>query len=166
MKDRALAEAVMLRVVANRTCVEWAGPKTPQGYGLINSTQKNGKPTTRQVHRVVFEAMRGPIPSAMVIDHKCHNPACVNVQHLRAVTRKQNAEHRTGAQRNNKSSGVRGVYWHAQTEKWRAMVRHNQRLISAGLFETVAQAEAAIVAKRNELFTHNDRDRAALRYSG
>ena len=30
-----------------------------------------------------------------------------------------------------------------------------------GLFPTLEQAEAAVVAKRNELFTHNDMDRTA-----
>jgi hypothetical protein len=38
---------------------------------------------------------------------------------------------------------------------------HFRRLLHVGLFLTIAEAEAAVIAKRNELFTHNDMDRRA-----
>lgn len=36
-----------------------------------------------------------------------------------------------------------------------ARVKHNGVLYSAGQYDTIAEAEAAVIAKRNELFTHN-----------
>lgn len=149
------------RVTKTDTCWIWQGFVTPKGYGLLSFVNQDGKPSSMQAHRVSYEEAFGPVAPGMVLDHICHNPACVRPDHLRQATTKQNAENRLGAQKNNKSSGVRGVYWHARSEKWRAMTRHDQKLIHLGLFSTVAEAESAVIAKRNELFTHNDLDRVA-----
>lgn len=159
MARKTLTERLWARVEKTDTCWEWTGYRTPKGYGLLSATSPDGKGTSRQAHRIAFEEANGPIPEDRVVDHACLNPSCVRPEHLRLVTTKQNAEHRKGAQRNNRSSGVRGVYWHARAKKWRAMVRHDQRLTSVGLFDTVSQAEAAAIARRNELFTHNGLDR-------
>jgi len=110
-------------------------------------------------HRAAYEAAVAPIPTGYVIDHRCGTPACVNPKHLRACTQKQNMENRRGPSRINRS-GVRGVYWHSNTEKWLASVTHNGKTHFAGLFETVAEAEDAVIAARLALFTHNDADRA------
>jgi hypothetical protein len=59
----------------------------------------------------------------------------------------------------NNSSGVRGVCWVSQKKKWRATIGHNQRQVHVGYFSDLADAESAVVAKRNKLFTHNDADR-------
>lgn len=101
-----------------------------------------------------------PIPDGMDIDHMCHVRECVNPSHLRACTRKQNLENRAGADRDSKS-GVRGVHWRKDIRKWNAKVRHNSRDYYVGVFQSLEEAEAAVIAKRNELFTHNDTDRAA-----
>lgn len=148
------------RVDKSGDCWEWTGFVTNRGYGLIAAKGgPKGKGTSKKAHRVAYEDANGPIPEGFMVDHICHNRLCCNPSHLRLATAKQNAEHRKGAQKNNKSSGVRGVYWRTQSNKWRAMVRHNQRLISVGQFDTVVEAEAAVIAKRRELFTHNDKDR-------
>jgi hypothetical protein len=51
------------------------------GYGKINV---GGYP--RYAHRVVYEAIVGPIPDGLELDHLCRVPACVNPAHLEAVT--------------------------------------------------------------------------------
>jgi hypothetical protein len=94
----------------------------------------------------------------MFVDHICSNRVCVRPDHLRIVTRKENSEHLTGADKNS-VSGVRGVT--RQKNRWRAQVRHNGKLISVGSYINIEDAEAAVIAKRLELFTHNDSDRAA-----
>ncbi|UXM90930.1 AP2 domain-containing protein [Paenarthrobacter sp. JL.01a] len=71
---------------------------------------------------------------------------------------KQNAEHRAGPNKNT-TSGVRGVSWRSDMRKWGATVGHEGKRIRLGHFATIAEAEAAVLAKRRELFTHNDADR-------
>ena len=72
----------------------------------------------------------------------------------------QNHENRAGA-RADSSSGVRGVFWEKRRGCWTARVRHNQKVHHVGQFPTLEDAESAVIAKRNELFTHNDLDRVA-----
>jgi len=139
------------RVDASGDCWEWTGSKNQYGYGITTSNKK--------AHRVAYELEGGTIPEGMVIDHICHNRGCVKPAHLRVVTRKQNAENLSGVYSTSRS-GVRGVSWHSGTKMWRAVVMHNRKSFSAGTFATIPEAEAAVIAKRNELFTHNDADRA------
>jgi hypothetical protein len=115
---------------------------------------------------VAYELVKGPIPEGLYIDHMCHTPACVNPDHLRAVTNKQNAENHNGQPCSANTSGIRGVYWHIRDKRWVARVRHNGKFISVGSFLTAEEAESAVIAKRNELFTHNDADRMAVRGEG
>lgn len=41
-------------------------------------------------HRFAYEAMVGPIPEGLVIDHLCRNRRCVNPAHMEPVTRGEN----------------------------------------------------------------------------
>jgi hypothetical protein len=72
------------------------------------------------------------------------------------VTRSQNAQNRAGLRANN-TSGVHGVS--RFKGGWLATVCHEGHSYYAGYFAELADAEAAVIAKRNELFTHNDLDR-------
>lgn len=135
-------------------CLEFTGSDNGDDYGTMTHAQ-----VRVYAHRYAWERVNGPIPDDVLIDHTCHNHRCCNVAHLRLASNKQNLEHRAGPQRNNRSSGVRGVTFHKQTGKWSTQVAHNGRAIYCGLYTTIAEAEAAVIAKRNELFTHNNRDR-------
>lgn len=141
------------KVAKSPGCWNWNASKK-KGYGCFYFEKR-----IHSSHRVAFEIANGPIPAGMLIDHICHNRGCVNPNHLRLATTKQNAEHRLGAQGNNHSSGVRGVYWHDRNRMWRGIVTHNQKPILVGYFRTVVEAEAAVVSKRNDLFTYNNADR-------
>lgn len=134
-------------------CWLWTANTTKDGYGQFSL---NGKIV--KAHRYCYELLVGPIPEALQLDHRVECPTrCVRPDHLRLATQKQNNENR---RRETKTrSGVRGVTWHTRDEKWQANVRHNDHLYFLGYHDTIDSAEAAVVAKRLELFTHNDIDR-------
>lgn len=136
-------------------CWVWTGNKHPYGYGMLSYQGR-----MRYAHRVWFELVNGPVDASLDVDHMCHNPSCVKPEHLQAVTHKQNGENQTNVQINNKS-GVRGVHWDKARNKWAAKVKHNYREYNIGRFNTIDEAEAAVIAKRNELFTNNLLDRAS-----
>lgn len=136
-------------------CWNWLASKSRDGYGQFSH---NGKITG--AHRFAFMLANGPIPNGILIDHRCHSRGCVNPDHLRPATNKQNLENQIGAQINNKT-GVRGVYWNVQNKKFHAAVRHNKQAHYVGQFDDLEEASAAVTAKRNELFSHNDADRMA-----
>ena len=152
-----LEERLWTRVEKTPTCWNWTGYVGPKGYGEISLGGRHG--LMRRTHRVAYELANGPIPEGLEVDHSCRNRACVNPAHLRLVTRKQNMENKgqEGAS-NNRSSGVRGVY-RASTNRWFGRVAHNHQTYHVGTFKTIEEAKAAVVAKRLELFTHNDADR-------
>lgn len=66
-------------------CLLWTGGCSGPGYGRFWLAESLVLP-----HRFVYEQAIGPIPEGLVIDHLCGNPACVNVDHLEAVTPRAN----------------------------------------------------------------------------
>jgi hypothetical protein len=141
------------KVKKTETCWLWvAGREGHGGYGLFWLNGRN-----EVAHRVSYTWCNGPIPAGVEIDHICRVRQCVNPEHLRPVSRKQNNENRSRA--NAKSqSGVRGVNRHA-SGRWRVRVRHNGVEYSGGTYAALADAECAAIALRNRLFSHNNADR-------
>ena len=130
------------------SCWEWVGRRDKHGYGRAN-TSVGG----RFAHRLSWFIKHGSI-SDLTIDHACHNTSCVNPDHLRPATTKQNAENLLPVRA---ASGYRGVY--RSRNKWCAAVNHNGVRHNLGSFDTPEEANAAVTALRNELFTHNLLDR-------
>ncbi|WP_416381744.1 HNH endonuclease [Mycobacteroides abscessus] len=133
-------------------CWLWSGYTNSSGYGQIQLDRKK-----ILAHRVSYTISHGPIPDGYHVDHICMVKLCVNPKHLRLASPKQNMEHRLPYR--NSSTGVRGVRWDVQRGKYRAQVTHRCKTIHVGTFSDLAEAEKAVIAKRNELFTHNDMDR-------
>lgn len=137
-------------------CWLWTGARTStrkdgQKYGAFFIGEKIVYP-----HRFAYARLVGPI-DGIQLDHRCRNKICVRPDHLRPATHKQNAENR-GLARNN-TSGVRGVSWNSKTKRWTAVIRHNGTGIYVGSFRELEDAKVAVVAKRNQLYTHNELDR-------
>lgn len=129
-------------------CWVWQGTLDPSGYGTFWAVGKN-----RPAHRVSYERHVSEIPDGLFLDHKCFRRSCVNPEHLRLATNKQNSENRDGLDPRN-TSGFRGVVFDKRRQKWRAAVTHFDREHWIGFFNTAEEAGEAARLKRLELFTH------------
>lgn len=150
----SLCDHFWSRVDKSGECWLWTGSTRGQGYGQCTIGHKK----QGYAHRFAYELTYGPIPAGKVIDHTCHVRLCCNPTHLRAVDHKQNMENLSGAYSNSKS-GIRGVWWVARLNKWKATVAHNQKPIHIGWYLTKEAAAEAVTEARNSVFTHNDLDR-------
>lgn len=144
------------KVEKTETCWLWTACKFSNGYGQFQRVDGG----TKVAHRIAYELLVGDIPEGLVLDHVCHVRTCVNPAHLRPVTNKQNVENASGLMVTNKS-GFAGVHWNEWRGKWMGAVKHDRKHYFVGYFDRAEEAHAAALAKRLELFTHNDLDRVA-----
>lgn len=66
-------------------CWEFTGARTA-GYGVIGT----GGSAIGRTHRLAYQALVGPIPATLQLDHLCRNRACFNPKHLEPVTSREN----------------------------------------------------------------------------
>lgn len=103
-----VVERIMERVQVDPVtgCWLWQGCITSWGYGVVYDG-----PNQLRVHRVIYAHHRGPIPKGLDVDHVCHNEdkscaggkscihrRCVNPDHLRAASRRDNLNAGRGAE--------------------------------------------------------------------
>lgn len=74
----------------NTGCHLWMGPLCRLGYGRIRPQGVGPNPSPVLVHRVAWERVHGPIPSGVVVCHRCDVPSCVNPDHLFLGSQKDN----------------------------------------------------------------------------
>ena len=86
-KRSSLRERLLSKAIINPEtgCWEWAGAKTPSGYGTL---RRDGR--TVYAHRTAYDLIERAIPAGLVIDHLCRNRACINPAHLEPVSQREN----------------------------------------------------------------------------
>lgn len=82
-------------------CWQWTGYRDKDGYGHFGSP-------ARLAHRLVWEALVGPIPEGLHLDHLCRNTGCVNPDHLEPVTAAENNRRVPEAIRGNRVNHAKG----------------------------------------------------------
>jgi hypothetical protein len=101
------------RVEKDTACWLWQGSVGSTGYGTFRGLA---------AHRFAYEAMVGPIPVGLVLDHACKVPRCVRPDHLEAVSQAENLRRGVGfpARQASQTHCVRGhAFDEANTYRWR-----------------------------------------------
>jgi len=73
-------------IINGAGCHVWKGYLDKDGYGTFLFKRKQ-----RKAHRVAVFFDRGDIPRNLVVDHVCKVRNCVNPEHLRVVTVRENS---------------------------------------------------------------------------
>ena len=88
-------------------CIPWIGYVTPDGYGRFRIDGEK-----RGAHRVAYQLFVGPIPTGMEVDHLCFCRHCVNPEHLRILTPRDNK-----SRHNRRNAGTTCRKGHAMTSE-------------------------------------------------
>lgn len=105
-KDKGtLEDRFWWRVDKSDDCWIWTGYTHPQrGYGQIGIGRRDEG--LIETHRLSYELANGPIPEGMMVLHSCDVRACVNPDHLRVGTHRENMDDMVSRGRNHIPSGV------------------------------------------------------------
>jgi len=106
-----------------------------RGYRVIHLDSK-----TYREHRVIFLMHHGYMPE-YDCDHINRDRADNRIENLREVSRSCNMRNASISSRN--TSGVTGVSWDKNNEKWLAQIRAEGRSIKIGRFEDFKDAVSA-----------------------
>jgi len=91
-------------------------------------------------HRIVIAIFTGKWPNG-IVDHINGDGADNRIENLRETDLEGNAQNRR-LNKNNKS-GIRGVNWKADSEKWRVRIQFRGKRILVGDYKTLTEAEDA-----------------------
>ena len=120
-----------------------------RGAGVHHTGYKIFRVDYRQYreHRLIWLYVHGKVPK--FLDHIDGNKQNNNIDNLRKATKNQN-QHNTILSSKN-TSGVKGVSWNKQSQKWRARIKLKKKEIHIGNFTTLKEAEFAIRKAREKL---------------
>lgn len=119
--DARVQDKIRAYSVEQDGCWLWQRSSLPSGYGLVSYHGKQWL-----AHRASYTAFVGEIPDGLTIDHLCNNPPCVNPDHLRPATQRENNLRGRGLASENaaKTQCSRGHEFNEQnTYHWRGKRR-------------------------------------------
>lgn len=123
------------------------GHVRPDGY--IHVQYKNQK---YYAHRLIYQIIHSldSLPDKIQIDHIDGNRQNNHFNNLRLATNLQNQWN--GKIHRNNTSGYKGVTFDKEHRKWKAAIRHDNKLLNLGRFNSPEEAHVAYKNKAIELF--------------
>jgi len=115
-------------------CWNFVGNINTTGYGRFTSRGRRWL-----AHRYAFTCAYGDIPLGMEIDHACRNRSCVNPEHLRVATHRENMRNMVANKDN--ISGFKGVT--QNHKRWMALITVDYKIKYLGTFDTPEEAHLA-----------------------
>lgn len=120
------------KVQKTDTCWNWISPANRSGYGVLKIDGLN-----RSAHRISYAMHKGDIPENLMILHNCHNPKCVNPDHLRIGNAQQNSEDEverknTRHYKCENPTKYTGVRYDKTRQNWISYVYIEKKLIDIG----------------------------------
>jgi hypothetical protein len=119
-----------------------AGWEDNRGYRRIQLGER-----TYLTHRLVFLMHHGYLPK--IVDHIDGDRLNNKIENLREVTPSQSSCNIKT--RVNSISGVKGVTWRKDRNRWIAKITYQGKVYHVGLYKDVEDAEKAIQERRSEL---------------
>lgn len=147
-------------MLGERSCMRVGLTNTKDKYALIDKLDylvvskykwrlhSQGYASTKNgilMHRVLLSATKG-----QYVDHKNRDKLDNRRSNIRIVTQSQNMFNQKF--RVNNRSGVRGVSWDKEHNKWFACIRKNRKTIWTSRYLTLAEAQKAYEEKALELY--------------
>ena len=103
-----------------------------------------------QIHRLVALTFIENLEDKPEVDHIDNDPSNNRVENLRWATHQEN--NRNTRIPSNNTSGIKGVSWCNQTQKWRASIKIDGIQINLGRYNTIEEATIARQTRANLAF--------------
>lgn len=112
----------------------------------------NGEKSTQRLHRFVMKAFENNNENKSFVDHIDNNKLNNCLFNLRYATTSENQQNRS--LNTNNTSGVKGVSWRKDANKWQVIIRSpiTNKQTHLGYFNNIEDAKRTRQAKAKELF--------------
>lgn len=127
------------RLLGPTGCLEWTRSKNDRGYGKIRARGR-----LMYAHRLSYELAIGPVPTELMVLHRCDNRCCINPDHLFLGTHQENMDDRD-----------------AKARQCRGEAHGRHKITEADAIEIIgadSRAEAVSVARRIGISPSHARD--------
>lgn len=106
----------------------------------LNSSGYVSRNRNNKMHFMHRELMHYP-EKGLTVDHKNRNKLDNQKSNLRVTSKSENAINK--APNRNNTSGIKGVYWDADRNKWNAQIANKNKVKHLGVFKTKLEAAVA-----------------------